>query len=113
MTDALVNDKPQFVRLFVESGLNILDYLTFHRLEELYSSLSECTLVYSFLHRRLQERMGLAASQTRLSFTPHENSSLKHPTNGTIPAALHELTLYEVNKLTLIYVQMQQIERMD
>uniref|UniRef100_A0A8C1WI09 Transient receptor potential cation channel, subfamily M, member 4a n=1 Tax=Cyprinus carpio TaxID=7962 RepID=A0A8C1WI09_CYPCA len=66
MTDALVNDKPHFVRLFVENGLNILDYLTYHRLESLYSSLSDCNLVSSFLQRRLQERVGLAGSQARL-----------------------------------------------
>uniref|UniRef100_A0A8C1K0W4 Transient receptor potential cation channel, subfamily M, member 4a n=1 Tax=Cyprinus carpio TaxID=7962 RepID=A0A8C1K0W4_CYPCA len=69
MTDALVNDKPHFVRLFVENGLNILDYLTYHRLESLYSSLSDCSLVSSFLQRRLQERVGLAGSQTRFSIS--------------------------------------------
>ncbi|XP_056608649.1 transient receptor potential cation channel subfamily M member 4a isoform X1 [Triplophysa dalaica] len=97
MTDALVNDKPHFVRLFVESGLNILEYLTFHRLEKLYSSLSDCTPVYSFLQKRLQERMDVAASQNRLSSSPDETSSFKHSTNGPIPAAVQELTLYEVS----------------
>lgn len=101
MTDALVNDKPQFVRMFVENGLNILDFLTFHRLEELYSSLSSCTLVYSFLQRRLQERMDIAASQTRLSSSPHENSSLKHPMNIPVPDAVQELTLYEVKEIPM------------
>uniref|UniRef100_A0A3P9C3T8 Uncharacterized protein n=1 Tax=Maylandia zebra TaxID=106582 RepID=A0A3P9C3T8_9CICH len=38
MTDALINDKPQFVRLFTENGLNILEYLTYGRLETLYRS---------------------------------------------------------------------------
>ncbi|CAB1341379.1 unnamed protein product, partial [Coregonus sp. 'balchen'] len=33
MTDALINDKPQFIRLFNENGLNILDYLTYRHLE--------------------------------------------------------------------------------
>ncbi|XP_051572704.1 transient receptor potential cation channel subfamily M member 4-like isoform X1 [Myxocyprinus asiaticus] len=100
MTDALVNDKPQFVRLFVENGLNILDYLTYHRLEHLYGSLSDCTLVYSFLQRRLQERVGLAASQTRLSFTPDENSSLKIPMNTiTNSSATQQITLYEVSRV--------------
>lgn len=103
MTDALVNDKPHFVRLFVESGLNILEYLTYHRLEKLYSSLSDCTPVYSFLQKRLQERMDVAASQNRLSSSPDETSSFKHSTNGQmqIPAAVQELTLYEVKEVTM------------
>uniref|UniRef100_A0A3B4X8D3 Transient receptor potential cation channel, subfamily M, member 4a n=1 Tax=Seriola lalandi dorsalis TaxID=1841481 RepID=A0A3B4X8D3_SERLL len=56
MTDALINDKPQFVRLFCENGLNILDYLTYRRLESLYRSLSDSYLVYTLLQRRLSER---------------------------------------------------------
>lgn len=100
MTDALVNDKPDFVRLFVESGLNILAYLTYHRLESLYSSLSDCDLVSSFLQRRLQERVGLAASQTRLTPQPDDNSSFKsQATNLTTPSAARDLTLYEVSRV--------------
>uniref|UniRef100_A0AAQ5Z2N7 TRPM SLOG domain-containing protein n=1 Tax=Amphiprion ocellaris TaxID=80972 RepID=A0AAQ5Z2N7_AMPOC len=58
MTDALVNDKPQFVRLFTENGLNILDYLTYGRLESLYRSVADGTLLYQLLQRRLVERLG-------------------------------------------------------
>ncbi len=96
MTDALVNDKPHFVRLFVESGLNILDYLTYHRLESLYSSLSDCNLVSSFLQRRLQERVGLVAAQTRLVLPDENNSFKSHATTLTTPSAARDLTLYEV-----------------
>lgn len=60
MTDALVNDKPQFVRLFTENGLNILEYLTYGRLEELYCSISEGCLAYTLLQRYLAERLGAA-----------------------------------------------------
>ncbi|KAJ3608430.1 hypothetical protein NHX12_025477 [Muraenolepis orangiensis] len=62
MTDALVNNKPQFVRLFTENGLNILDYLTYGRLEDLYRSLAEGTLTYRLLDRRLLDRQGTAGS---------------------------------------------------
>ncbi|XP_048061675.1 transient receptor potential cation channel subfamily M member 4a [Megalobrama amblycephala] len=100
MTDALVNDKPHFVKLFVENGLNVLDYLTYQRLEFLYSSLSGCDLVSSFLQRRLHERVDLAASQTRLSVPPDENSSFKsHATTLTTPSAARDLTLYEVSRV--------------
>lgn len=62
MTDALINDKPQFVRLFTENGLNILDYLTYGRLESLYSSVAEGTVLYYLLQRQLVERLGTATS---------------------------------------------------
>ena len=57
MTDALVNNKPEFVRLFTENGLNILDYLTYGRLETLYGSLAEGTLAYCLLQHMLQHRL--------------------------------------------------------
>uniref|UniRef100_A0A8C6PKQ9 Transient receptor potential cation channel, subfamily M, member 4a n=1 Tax=Nothobranchius furzeri TaxID=105023 RepID=A0A8C6PKQ9_NOTFU len=62
MTDALINNKPQFVRLFCENGLNILDYLTYGRLENLYRSLSDSSLAYALLKKRLNERLELDLS---------------------------------------------------
>ncbi|XP_031436819.1 transient receptor potential cation channel subfamily M member 4-like [Clupea harengus] len=55
MTDALVNDKPEFVRLFTENGLNILDYLTNGRLESLYRTVSASSVVYTLLQRHLSK----------------------------------------------------------
>ncbi|XP_059893374.1 transient receptor potential cation channel subfamily M member 4-like isoform X1 [Gadus macrocephalus] len=79
MTDALVNNKPEFVRLFTENGLNILDYLDYGKLEFLYSSLPEGTLAYHLLQRmlqrRLQERPFSASSANLLDDTP--NSATK------------------------------------
>uniref|UniRef100_A0A3Q2XU54 Transient receptor potential cation channel, subfamily M, member 4a n=1 Tax=Hippocampus comes TaxID=109280 RepID=A0A3Q2XU54_HIPCM len=62
MTDALINDKPQFVRLFCENGLNIVDYLTYERLESLYRSFSDSTVVYTLLREHLSDRLSLSAS---------------------------------------------------
>uniref|UniRef100_A0A3B4G9E1 Transient receptor potential cation channel subfamily M member 5-like n=1 Tax=Pundamilia nyererei TaxID=303518 RepID=A0A3B4G9E1_9CICH len=56
MTDALINNKPQFVRLFIENGLNILEYLTYGRLETLYRSVPDGSLLYQLLQRCLAER---------------------------------------------------------
>ena len=74
MTDALVNNKPEFVRLFTENGLCILDYLNYRKLEFLYSSLPEGTLAYRLLQRmlqrRLQERPFTASSANLLDDTP-------------------------------------------
>ncbi|KAI2666259.1 Transient receptor potential cation channel subfamily M member 5 [Labeo rohita] len=102
MTDALVNNKPHFVRLFVENGLNILDYLTYHRLESLYNSVSDSELVSLFLKRRLQERVGLVGSQLHLNTSnlPNEDSSSKsHGTSITNPSGAREISLYEVSRV--------------
>ncbi|XP_069033770.1 transient receptor potential cation channel subfamily M member 4a [Embiotoca jacksoni] len=98
MTDALINDKPQFVRLFCENGLNILDYLTYQRLESLYRSLSDTSLAYILLQRRLSERQGLAGS------CPDLDTAVTTPPNSpmsalTGPASAMELSLYEVSRL--------------
>ncbi|KAL7870048.1 hypothetical protein AOLI_G00140360 [Acnodon oligacanthus] len=85
MTDALVNDKPQFVRLFTENGLNILDYLTLGRLEELYRSISDSCLTYTLLQRRLTERQGAVTISTDVL-----NDAARQA---------KALTLYEVSQL--------------
>ncbi|KAM4704077.1 transient receptor potential cation channel subfamily M member 4 [Rhinophrynus dorsalis] len=56
LTDALVNDKPSFVKLFVDNGLNIVDYLTYGRLEELYRSVMDNTVLCHMLQRKHEER---------------------------------------------------------
>uniref|UniRef100_A0A3Q3AY31 Transient receptor potential cation channel, subfamily M, member 4b, tandem duplicate 1 n=1 Tax=Kryptolebias marmoratus TaxID=37003 RepID=A0A3Q3AY31_KRYMA len=63
MTDVLVNDKPQFVRLFTENGLNILDYLTYGRLETLYGSVAEGTQLYQQVSGVLELLMGDVCQQ--------------------------------------------------
>uniref|UniRef100_A0AAR2KGB8 Transient receptor potential melastatin 4b3 n=1 Tax=Pygocentrus nattereri TaxID=42514 RepID=A0AAR2KGB8_PYGNA len=85
MTDALVNDKPQFVRLFTENGLNILDYLTLGRLEELYRSISDSCLTYTLLQRRLSERQSAATISTDVL--------------NDAASQAKALTLYEVSQL--------------
>jgi len=96
MTDALINDKPQFVRLFCENGLNIIDYLTYERLESLYRSLPDSSLAYILLQRRLSERQGLAGSQPIMDgpvIVPLSPQSAL-----TAPTSAMELSLYEVRK---------------
>ncbi|XP_037135003.1 transient receptor potential cation channel subfamily M member 4-like [Syngnathus acus] len=91
MTDALVNDKPQFVRLFTENGLNILDYLTYGRLESLYRSVADGTLLYQLLQRRLLERLG---TPSPLQETPGK-SAAKNIHSGPVS----ELSLFEVSRV--------------
>ncbi|XP_027137389.1 transient receptor potential cation channel subfamily M member 4a isoform X2 [Larimichthys crocea] len=97
MTDALVNDKPQFVRLFCENGLNILDYLTYGRLESLYHSLSDSSLTYSLLQRRLSERQSLAGSLSNMDGAV--TGPLKTPQSALSGPATMKLSLYEVSRL--------------
>ncbi|KAL7860806.1 hypothetical protein AOLI_G00171550 [Acnodon oligacanthus] len=95
MTDALVNNKPQFVRLFTENGLNILQYLTYKRLESLYQSLPDSTLVYSLLQKWLKERENLAASH-HSSPDSADGNCKKSP---KVPPNAKGLSLYEVSRL--------------
>ncbi|XP_029946141.1 transient receptor potential cation channel subfamily M member 4a isoform X2 [Salarias fasciatus] len=95
MTDALVNDKPQFVRLFCENGLNILDYLTYQRLESLYRSVSDTSLAFTLLQRRLGERQALAGSLPNVDAA--STGLLKTPQSE--PALAMELSLFEVSRL--------------
>uniref|UniRef100_A0A8B9S3T4 Transient receptor potential cation channel subfamily M member 5 n=1 Tax=Apteryx owenii TaxID=8824 RepID=A0A8B9S3T4_APTOW len=55
MMDALVNDKPEFVKLFVDNGANISDFLTYSRLQRLYCSISQKCLLYKLLLRKHEE----------------------------------------------------------
>ncbi|XP_062388181.1 transient receptor potential cation channel subfamily M member 4a [Sardina pilchardus] len=99
MTDALVNNKPQFVRLFTENGLNILDYLTNRRLESLYQSLSDSSLAYNLLQRKLTERQGVSVHLGPAS-TPDASTPLKSSINPlSDPCAARELSLYEVSRV--------------
>ncbi|XP_014014785.2 transient receptor potential cation channel subfamily M member 4 isoform X2 [Salmo salar] len=96
MTDALVNDKPQFVRLFTENGLNILDYLTYGRLESLYRSVADSSLAYVLLQCRLGERQGITGSQTMLlDVSPAKGSG--GPPRGRRPA--NKFSLFEVSRV--------------
>ncbi|KAM4623337.1 transient receptor potential cation channel subfamily M member 4-like isoform 1-T1 [Polymixia lowei] len=98
MTDALVNNKPQFVRLFTENGLNILDYLTYGRLESLYSSVADSTLAYRLLQRRLAERQGTAGSVHSLA-NLLDSSPSKGSAGSQQSGPAKELSLFEVSRV--------------
>ncbi|XP_069461761.1 transient receptor potential cation channel subfamily M member 4 isoform X2 [Ambystoma mexicanum] len=87
MTDALVNNKPSFVKLFMDNGLNIMDYLTYGQLEELYSSVTENDLLYNLLRKKQEERQESSKSQ--------HHELLRLESMGKGPG----FTLYEVSKV--------------
>lgn len=61
MMDALVNDKPEFVKLFIDNGANMYDFLTYSRLQRLYCAISPKCLLYSLLLKKHEEgRLTLA-----------------------------------------------------
>lgn len=98
MTDALVNDKPHFVRLFCENGLNILDYLTYGRLEKLYNKLSDTTLAYSLLQKRLNERQDLNRSESLVNGAASASKASSESLMMS-PASELQLSLFEVRKM--------------
>uniref|UniRef100_A0A3P8XKB6 Transient receptor potential cation channel, subfamily M, member 4a n=1 Tax=Esox lucius TaxID=8010 RepID=A0A3P8XKB6_ESOLU len=102
MMDALINDKPQFVRLFNENGLNILDFLTYQRLEELYRSLSDSIVAYKLLQGSLLERQKLATPHKEAGphSSPDQETTLKSPQSPISRNSFaKELCLYEVSQL--------------
>ncbi|TFJ96943.1 von Willebrand factor A domain-containing protein 5B2 [Platysternon megacephalum] len=52
MRDALLGDCPALVRLFVENGLDLGEFLTWGRLAELYRGVPEASLLHQLLERR-------------------------------------------------------------
>jgi len=48
MTDALANDRVDFIQPLLENGVSMHKWLTIMRLEELYNVVS-CTFLYSFV----------------------------------------------------------------
>ncbi|XP_009926293.2 transient receptor potential cation channel subfamily M member 5 [Haliaeetus albicilla] len=55
MMDALINDKPEFVKLFIDNGANISEFLTYSRLQRLYCSISQKCLLYELLLKKHEE----------------------------------------------------------
>ncbi|XP_039091318.1 transient receptor potential cation channel subfamily M member 5 [Hyaena hyaena] len=86
MMDALVSDKPEFVRLFVDNGADVADFLTLGRLQQLYRSAPPKSLLFDLLQRKHEEGRltlaGLGAQQAREppagppAFSLHEVSRL-------------------------------------
>ncbi|XP_048401025.1 transient receptor potential cation channel subfamily M member 5 isoform X1 [Stegostoma tigrinum] len=86
MMDALVNDKPEFVRLFIDNGMNMYDFLTYGQLQELYRSISRKSLLYELLLKKHEEQR---LTITGMNPTSHRDTPEKRP----------KFTLYEVSKV--------------
>ncbi|XP_019522858.1 PREDICTED: transient receptor potential cation channel subfamily M member 5 [Hipposideros armiger] len=63
MMDALVSNKPEFVRLFVDHGANVADFLTYGRLQQLYRAVPPKSPLFELLQRKHEE--GWLALQAR------------------------------------------------
>uniref|UniRef100_A0A3Q3QVF4 Transient receptor potential cation channel, subfamily M, member 5 n=1 Tax=Monopterus albus TaxID=43700 RepID=A0A3Q3QVF4_MONAL len=89
MMDALINDKPDFVRLFVDNGVNLGEFLTYGRLQELYWSVSEKSLLHNLLLKKYEEKQLLLGAARTPGPPGH------HPPEQGKP----RFTLYEVAKV--------------
>uniref|UniRef100_A0AAY5L9Q4 Transient receptor potential cation channel, subfamily M, member 5 n=1 Tax=Esox lucius TaxID=8010 RepID=A0AAY5L9Q4_ESOLU len=92
MMDALVNDKPDFVRLFVDNGVCLGEFLTYGRLQELYCSVSEKSLLHLLLLKKHQEKQLLLGS-ARNPGPPQDHN---RPDSGERKT---RFTLHEVSKV--------------
>ncbi|XP_054553520.1 transient receptor potential cation channel subfamily M member 5 [Talpa occidentalis] len=84
LMDALVSNKPEFVRLFVDNGADVADFLTYGRLQQLYHSVPPKSLLFDLLQRKHEEGRltlaGLGAQQPR------------EPPSGQPAFSLHEVS---------------------
>nr|KAF6468446.1 transient receptor potential cation channel subfamily M member 5 [Rousettus aegyptiacus] len=78
MMDALVSNKPEFVRLFVDHGASVADFLTYGRLQQLYRAVPPKSLLFDLLQRKHEE--GRPAPQAR------------GPPPGTPAFSLHDVS---------------------
>ncbi|KAM9422687.1 transient receptor potential cation channel subfamily M member 5 [Salvelinus alpinus] len=90
MMDALVNDKPDFVRLFVDNGVCLGEFLTYGRLQELYCSVSEKSLLHLLLMKKHQEKQ-LLLKATRTPGPPHDHHKAE-PGDRKARFTLHEVS---------------------
>ncbi|XP_043959285.1 transient receptor potential cation channel subfamily M member 4-like [Gambusia affinis] len=95
MSDVLINNKPQFVQLFTENGLNITKYLTYGRLEQLYRSVPDSTLLYQLLQRRLVVRLGTATTVPAASSEPKSPVETLEENFQSEPTT--DITLFEIS----------------
>lgn len=59
LMDALVSDKPEFVRLFVDHGADVADFLTYRRLERLYRAAAPHGPLFALLQRKHEAHAAL------------------------------------------------------
>ncbi|KAB0376470.1 hypothetical protein FD755_010914 [Muntiacus reevesi] len=86
MMDALVSNKPEFVRLFVDNGADVADFLTYGRLQQLYRSVAPKSLLFDLLQRKHEEgRLTLAGLGAQQAREP--------------PAGLPAFSLHEVSRV--------------
>uniref|UniRef100_A0A4W5MIZ5 Transient receptor potential cation channel, subfamily M, member 5 n=1 Tax=Hucho hucho TaxID=62062 RepID=A0A4W5MIZ5_9TELE len=90
MMDALVNDKPDFVRLFVDNGVCLGEFLTYGRLQELYCSVSEKSLLHLLLMKKHQEKQ-LLLKAARTPGPPHDHHKAE-PGDRKARFTLHEVS---------------------
>ncbi|CAH1241485.1 TRPM2 [Branchiostoma lanceolatum] len=68
MYSAILEDKVNFVKLFLENGVSLKDFLTVRRLQRLYSEIPQSGVLFDMLQKRLRER--LSPSKTNMSRKP-------------------------------------------
>ncbi|KAK1802244.1 hypothetical protein P4O66_021902, partial [Electrophorus voltai] len=117
MMDALVNNKPDFVRLFVDNGVNLGEFLTYRRLQELYCSVSEKSLLFDLLKKHQEKQLLLTSARNpgppfgesgerRPRFTLHEVSKvLKDFLHDSCKGFYQKLPAERVNKGRLFHSQ--------
>ena len=80
MMDALDKNRIDFVKLLLEKGVQITNFLTIHRLEELYNSFFECNVVRWSVRSQIAGKLNETVSAIfRLIHFPPVSGRTGHP----------------------------------
>ena len=79
MMDALINDRVDFVKLLLENGVHMQSFLTIHRLEELYNTVSTSLAALT---------LGKCCQRNSILKSPESGLSLRAGGQGFPPSIL-------------------------
>ncbi|CAI9538518.1 unnamed protein product, partial [Staurois parvus] len=98
LTLSLIEDKPSFVRLFLERGVSLAEYLTRDTLTYLYNNTEPSSLIHSKLVRQATSKRSKEVSKIELHHVSHVLQDLLGDlTEPLYPEAKRKQSLAEVN----------------
>ncbi|XP_043916462.1 transient receptor potential cation channel subfamily M member 2-like [Protopterus annectens] len=103
MTTALVSDKPEFVKLFLDQAVNVKDYLNQKTLTNLYNNFSTSSQAYGMLVKQVKEESKYSESNLEICLR-HVSCVLKNLLGDFIKPLYHTTKKGQIN-IAGIYIK--------
>ncbi|XP_078660979.1 transient receptor potential cation channel subfamily M member-like 2 isoform X2 [Branchiostoma floridae x Branchiostoma belcheri] len=99
MYSAILEDKVNFVKLFLENGVSLKDFLTVRRLQKLYSEIPQSGVLFDMLQKRLRERISSPSKSLKRKPSTPKVSVTMNDVGHVIQSLMGEIyvPLYERN----------------